>query len=83
MEFTEDKKSQAQTTDRLSASDYSDAKPNAMDDSANAERLAPVHTHIEKDEIVEITDAHREYLIQRHGTSELERFAGEIEEVLF
>ena len=49
-----------------------DVKGTAAHDSAYVESLAPVHTHIEKDELVRITNAHREYLLQRHGTLELD-----------
>lgn len=32
------------------------------------ESLEPVHTHIGDEEVAELTDAHREYLLRRHGT---------------
>ncbi len=49
-----------------------DVKGTAAHRNGHIEELAPVHTYIEKDELVEITPSHREYLLQRHGTLELD-----------
>lgn len=36
------------------------------------EALGPVHTHIEDNEITRLSQEHRDYLLQRHGTLELD-----------
>jgi hypothetical protein len=71
MVLTTQSTSEAQVSDRLSTSDYNDAAPQTKSDSEYVERLAPAHTHIEKDEIATISDAHRECL-RRHGTLNLD-----------
>ena len=36
------------------------------------ERLKPVHTHPEQDDIANLSEEHRQYLLQKHGTYELD-----------
>lgn len=36
------------------------------------EHLGPVKTHIENDEAVQLSEEHREYLLKRHGTLDLD-----------
>lgn len=38
----------------------------------HAESLDHVHTHIEPSEIANLTEEHRQYLLLRHGTLELD-----------
>lgn len=72
MDSTDQRALHAQGSDRLSSSDFNDVVPQAKSDSEYVERLAQAHTHIEKDEIATLSEAHREYLLCRHGTLELD-----------
>jgi len=48
-------------------------------ESELVERIAPTQTHatyIEKDEISQLSEEHRQYLLQRHGTLDLDPVPG-------
>ena len=42
------------------------------DMSDKVERLAPIHTNLEPEEIAQLSQEHRDWLQQRHGTLELD-----------